>query len=204
MTSNKELIRYLIQRGVLKTTRIIKAFENIDRADFVSKDKLNEAYEDYPLSIGSEQTISQPSTVAFMLELLQPKEGDKILDVGSGSGYTTALLSQIVGSSGEVFGVELVPELVVFGVQNLKKYNITNAKILQANGKVLGLPKKAPFNKILVSASANEFPQELVDQLDLSGILIIPIKNSVYSILKKEDGSLESKEFPEFSFVPLK
>ena len=204
MTSNKELIRYLIQRGVLKTTRIIKAFENIDRADFVSKDKLNEAYEDYPLSIGSEQTISQPSTVAFMLELLQPKEGDKILDVGSGSGYTTALLSQIVSSSGEVFGVELVPELVVFGVQNLKKYNITNAKILQANGKVLGLPKKAPFNKILVSASANEFPQELVDQLDLSGILIIPIKNSVYSILKKEDGSLESKEFLGFSFVPLK
>src|SRR3989344_1457146 len=202
MTSNKELIRYLIQRGVLKTTRIIKAFENIDRADFVSKDKLNEAYEDYPLSIGSEQTISQPTTVAFMLELLQPKEGDKILDVGSGSGYTTALLSQMVGSSGEVFGVELIPELVVFGVQNLKKYNITNAKIFQVNGKILGLPKKAPFDKILVSASANEFPQELVDQLDLFGILIIPIKNSVYSILKKEDGSLESKEFPEFSFVP--
>ena len=134
----------------------------------------------------------------------QPKEGDKILDVGSGSGYTTALLSQMVGSSGEVFGVELVPELVVFGVQNLKKYNITNAKIFQVNGKILGLPKKAPFDKILVSASANEFPQELVDQLDLFGVLIIPIKNSVYSILKKEDGSLESKEFPEFSFVPLK
>jgi protein-L-isoaspartate(D-aspartate) O-methyltransferase len=98
--NNQELVNYLKQSGVLRTPLIIKAFEKIDRKDFVPKEFEDEAYGDYPLSIGLGQTISQPWTVAFMLELLQPQLGEKILDIGSGSGLTTSLLAQSVSQKG--------------------------------------------------------------------------------------------------------
>ena len=109
------LIDSLIKEGWLKTPRIIKAFREVKRVDFLPKEikdlaELNEA-----LSIGYGQTISQPLVVAFMLELLQPQPGDKILDVGSGSGWTTALLAQIVGQKGKVIAIDIIPELVEFG-----------------------------------------------------------------------------------------
>jgi len=103
--SHYDLISKLLEDGVLKTKRIIEAFMEIDRADFVKKEYIGEAYGDYPLPTEQGQTISQPSTVAFMLELLQPAEGDRILDVGSGSGWSTALLAQIAGPKGRVWGV---------------------------------------------------------------------------------------------------
>jgi len=121
MQNNKELIKHLIARNVLKTKAIIDAFQAVDRIDFVPLKYLDEAYGDYPLPIGYGQTISQPFTVAFMLELLQPQKGDKILDVGSGSGWTTALLAHIVQEEGSVRGIELIPELVAFGKKNLNK-----------------------------------------------------------------------------------
>src|SRR3989338_5684724 len=115
-------------------------FEKIDRADFVSSEYQAEANENYPLPIGFGQTISQPFTVAFMLKLLSPQEGDKVLDVGCGSGWTTALLANLVGKTGKVFGVEIIPELVSFCRKNLAKYNFPNAEIIQA-GAELGLPR---------------------------------------------------------------
>ena len=127
--SNLALVEKLISDEALRTPRIIDAFKKIDRADFVEVQYKDEAYGDYPLPIGHEQTISQPSTVAFMLELLQPATGNKVLDVGSGSGWTAALLAQIVGPEGRVFGFELVPELVKFGSENLAKYNFPHAEI---------------------------------------------------------------------------
>ncbi len=129
MRSNKELVEHLIKRGVLKTPKIIEAFKKIDRKDFVKEEFLEEAYFDTPLPIGFGQTISQPYTVAFMLELLEPKEGDTVLDIGSGSGWTTALLAYIVGNKGKVIGVERIKELVEFGKKNLAKYKFKNAHI---------------------------------------------------------------------------
>ena len=126
MIDNQSLINHLINVGVLKTPEIIKAFYKIDRAFFVPKEFHDYAYEDYPLSIGYGATISQPYTVAFMLELLQPKKGEKILDVGSGSSWTTALLAHIVGIKGKIFGVEIVPELIKFAKDNLKKFKFSN------------------------------------------------------------------------------
>ena len=198
-----ELIEKLIADGMLKTERIIAAFRKIDRADFVLDEYKNEAYGDYPLPIGYGQTISQPSTVAFMLELLQPEEGNKILDVGSGSGWTTALLARIVGSRGRVWGLELMPELVEFGRKNLGKYNFPWAEILQA-GKKLGLRDVAPLDKILVSASGDEMPQELIDQLKFGGRLVIPIQNSIWRLGKISKTKIDKTEFPGFVFVPLK
>ena len=198
------LINNIIARGYLKTPEIIKAFRRVDRQDFVREENTSESYDDYPLSIGQGQTISQPSTVAFMLELLQPKEEDKILDVGAGSGWTTAILAEIAGEEGFVYGTELVAKLVEFGRENLSKNGVVNAEIWQADIQQLGLPAKAPFDKILVSAAAEDLPQELIDQLKIGGRMVLPILDSIWKIDKMSDEELKQEKYEGFAFVPLK
>ncbi|OHA84570.1 MAG: protein-L-isoaspartate O-methyltransferase [Candidatus Yonathbacteria bacterium RIFOXYC1_FULL_52_10] len=198
----KLLIRDLLATGVLRSPAIIAAFRAIDRKDFVRPEYLTEAYLDTALPIGFEQTISQPTTVAYMLELLDAKPGDRILDVGSGSGWTTALLAHIAGTAGEVFGVERIPELVDFGSTNLIKYSFPRAHLTHADT-TLGLPEKSPFDRILVSAASPELPLELVAQLALGGTLVIPIGTSLIKIQKNRDGDITSSEHPGFVFVPL-
>ncbi|MDX1810077.1 MAG: protein-L-isoaspartate O-methyltransferase [Sulfurospirillaceae bacterium] len=201
MSTNKELIFNMVQSGVLKSGKIIKAFENIDRKYFVPEYFSTEIYGDYPLPIGKDQTISQPSTVAFMLELLDAKEGNKVLDIGSGSGWTTALLSEIVGKDGEVTGVERVEKLVEVGQKNLAFFDFKNTKIELAT-ELLGKPKKK-FDRILVSASAPQIPVELFEQLNAGGVLVVPVKNSIFRFKKMPDLSIQKSEYIGFRFVPL-
>ncbi len=203
MDSHKKLIEHLYTNShVLDNKYVRHAFETVDRADFVHEDYTSEAYEDYPVPIGQTQTISQPTTVAFMLEKLDAQPGQRILDVGSGSGWTTVLLADIVGETGEVYGVERIPELLEFGRNNIKKYSYKNVEIFQA-GEAFGLPEHAPFDRILVSAATDDLPPELIDQLKPGGVMVIPIGESVVQVAKKENGSLEQKEFAGFVFVPL-
>ncbi len=200
-----ELIQELKNQGVLRSENIISAFRTVDRANFVPEKMKDLAYLNRPLPIGAEQTISQPATVAFMLELLQPQKGEKILDVGSGSGWTAALLSYLVGPTGRVEGLERVDDLVEFGQKNLQKYldkfSRRNAQI-KRSGKILGDPENAPYDKILVSAGAQELPAELFAQLREGGVMVIPIQNSIWRIIKKQGRAL-TEEFPGFVFVPL-
>ncbi|MFQ5661907.1 MAG: protein-L-isoaspartate(D-aspartate) O-methyltransferase [Candidatus Paceibacteria bacterium] len=202
MFSKKELMEHL-EKGtrVLERDSLKKAFTKVDRKDFVPEDYAEEAYEDYPLPIGHEQTISQPTTVAFMLELLDVQKGEKILDVGAGSGWTTALLANLVGERGEVHGVEIIPELVEFGNNNLKKYNFKNAEIRKAE-KDVGLPREEAFDKILVSAAAEDLPKKLMKQLKEGGTMVIPIYDNIWQVKKTEDGA-DIKKFERFEFVPL-
>lgn len=201
--SNEILILHLKDdRELLRTKELEDAFRKIDRVDFTPEDYKVEAYEDYPLPIGFGQTISQPTAVAFMLELLDLKNGDNVLDVGSGSGWTTALIAEMVKSQGKVWGVEIIPELVKFGGKNLAKYNFPNVKIIQAS-KQIGLFEHAPYDKILVSAEAESLPQELLKQLKIGGIIVIPIKNTLYKIEKLAGGKIKETAFPGFVFVPL-
>ena len=199
--THQDLISHLVRTGTLGTRSIIHAFNDIDRASFVRSTELDEAYYDTALPIGFQQTISQPSTVAFMLELLQPKEGERILDLGSGSGWTTALLGHIIGESGSVIGIERVPELYDFGQRNVQKYPNLPATIRLVSEK-LGVPG-SQFNKILVSASGNKIPKELLDQLVVRGCMVIPVGNSIYHITKNADSTFDTKEHPGFVFVPL-
>lgn len=201
MNSNSEMVDYLIDIGALRSKNIIEAFRNVDRADFVAYRDAADIYEDYPLGIGNGQTISQPRTVAMMFEMLSPKKGQTILDIGSGSGWTTALLAYIVGESGYVVGVERVSELVEFGRKNLKKYNFKNAKIIEA-GDELGIDGEV-FDRILVSAAAEEFPYELKKQLKVGGKIVIPVQNSIYEMIKDKNGELDGVEHYGFTFVPL-
>lgn len=203
MNTRGELIKHLIENvRVLRTQRLKRAFEELDRADFVAGNYWSEAYEDYPIPIGYGQTISQPTTVVFMLELLDVKAGDKVLDVGSGSGWTTALLSKLVGKDGRVFGVEKIPAMVDFGRKNLAKYVLSNAEIRQA-GAELGLPSEAPFDKILVSAASQSIPEILLHQLKVPGILVLPVNDTIIQIRKNVAGQVTREIFPGFAFVPL-
>lgn len=203
-TQHAQLIQQLIHSGALKHQQIIDAFEAIDRADFVLEGTdPDDIYDDRPLPIGHGQTISQPSTVALMLELLQPQSGERILDVGSGSGWTTALLGQIVGTEGFVYGVEIVPELVAFGRGNVAKYQEQNILITQSFSGQRGDKTHAPYDRILVSAAAREIPTDLVAQLKIGGIMVAPVRNDIVVLLKKINNTYDLKRYGGFVFVPL-
>lgn len=205
-----DLVDDLIENRYLKTTGIISAFKKIKRADFVLPEYINEAEVNAPLPIGYGQTISQPLTVAFMLELLKPKKGDKILDVGSGSGWTCALLAHIVGENGKIFGVERIIELRNFAEKNVSKYNFIKKGIVQifCSDGYKGISGSAPFDKIIVAAAASEIPKELLSQLKIKGRLVMPIghersSQDIVAVDKITKDEYDVKKYPGFVFVPL-
>lgn len=200
-----DLIDSLVKQGWLKTPRIIKAFKEIKRVDFMPDEIKHLAEIDEAMPIGYGQTISQPMTVAFMLEQLQPNSGQNILDIGSGSGWTTGLLSQIVGEKGRVTAIEVIPELKEFGESNLLKYGFVKKGITEfiCTDGSKGYKKEAPFDRILVSASAKEISEEWKNQLKTGGRIVVPVDNSIWVMAKKTDKEFEQKEHPGFVFVPL-
>jgi protein-L-isoaspartate(D-aspartate) O-methyltransferase len=226
------LIDSLIQEGWLKTPGIIEAFKAIKRIDFLPEDSRDLAELDTALPIGYSQTISQPLVVAFMLELLSPQSGEKILDIGSGSGWTTALLAHLVSQKGgnqiskdepvipsfafspelsknqkgRIIAIEIVPELKEFGEKNVAKYNFIEKGIVEflcADGSK-GYEKEAPYDKILASASVQgKIPEAWKKQLKVGGRIVTPVGNSIWLLRKKKENEFEEKEYPGFIFVPL-
>lgn len=200
---NRSFVANLVAKGAIVSDSVRKAFLGVDRADFVRNVDFPYAYEDFPLSIGYGQTISQPSTVAFMLELLQTEPGNRVLDIGSGSGWTTALLGFLVGPAGSVTGLEIIPELVAFGRENLLSYPILHAEIFPATEWVVGLPLER-FDRILVSAASSNSPKGLLEQLRPNGRLVLPVGDSVFLYSKNRFGKISFEEFQGFIFVPLR
>ncbi len=190
---------------VFRNKAVKEAFQAIDRKDFVHEDYDFEAYEDYALPTMQGQTISQPTTVAFMLELLDVRKGDAVLDIGSGSGWTTALLAHMTGKDGKVYGLEIIPELVSHSKENLAKYKKLklNTEILQAD-KESGLYRNAPYDRILAGAAFNDkatVPAELLLQLAPKGVMVLPIGESIFKFEKVSDDEIYETEYPGFNFV---
>jgi protein-L-isoaspartate(D-aspartate) O-methyltransferase len=200
-----KLTNDLIKKGYLKSDLIIDAFSEISRVEFVPKEFESEADADIALPIGFGQTISQPLTVAIMLELLDPQRDQKILDIGSGSGWSTALLSYITGKKGTVFAIERNKELCNFGKNNADKFNYVKngiASFICTDGSK-GYAKEAPYDRILVSASAECVPNEIKNQLKIGGKMVMPVLNSIWYLEKKGENVFEKEEYPGFVFVPL-
>ncbi len=193
----------IIRRGVLKTPLIIEAFKNIDRADFVREEVL--AYVDEPLAIGEGQTISQPATVAFMLELLQPRPGNKIFEIGSGSGWQTSLLAHIAGEQGKIFAVERVRELFEWGINNISKYSFIKKGIVKTifGDATQGLEEYAPYDRIIAAASGETVPEIWLNELKIGGRLVAPAGQSIWLYIRESEDKFSKKEFKGFIFVPL-
>ncbi|MCX6811239.1 MAG: protein-L-isoaspartate O-methyltransferase [Candidatus Berkelbacteria bacterium] len=206
LRTNEELVDYLVGTGVLKSLNIIRAISKVDRKDFVVEESKSFAYDDSAISIGYGQTISQPTTVAFMIEQLAPEVGDKVLDIGYGSGWTTAILASIVGEEGRIFAFEIIPILKRFGERNVRTYKFENVNFIEGDGSK-GLPREAPFDRILVSAAAPSVPLTLKEQLKIGGKLVIPVgrgSQAMYVIERIGEKTYKKKRIPGFVFVELK
>jgi protein-L-isoaspartate(D-aspartate) O-methyltransferase len=183
--------------------RVAEAFAATPRAEFLPRLARSRAAHDGPIGIGHGQTSSQPRTVTDMLRLLEVHEGDRVLDVGSGSGWTTALLAHLTGPLGEVIGVELEPDLVRFGRRNLDRTDRPWARIEQALAGALGWPSGAPYERVLVSAEARELPPELVDQLAEGGRMVLPVSGTML-LVRRTSRATEVSEHGGYRFVPLR
>ncbi|WP_231441865.1 protein-L-isoaspartate O-methyltransferase family protein [Brevibacterium zhoupengii] len=189
---------------------LAEAFAQVPRELFLPKEEQQFASSNVPLQIGEGQTNSQPSTVADMLALLDPQPGDRVLDLGSGSGWTTALLGVLVGSRGHVAGVERHLELITHARAALERLaqddvDFGNVEIVAATSGVLGLPDAGPFDRILVSAGAQSMPAELIAQLEIGGVMVIPVQGEMLRVERSGSGDrdITITRHGRYRFVPL-
>jgi protein-L-isoaspartate(D-aspartate) O-methyltransferase len=198
------LVLNLWNEGYLKTEKVKQAFLSIPREEFVPDFLKKYSYVDTPLEIGNGQTISAPHMVAMMCETLDINKGQKILEVGTGSGYHAAIVAQLVGATGRVYTIERFESLATKAIQNLSKINCTNVIVEVGDGSV-GLPAHQPYDRIYVTCAAPSIPQPLIDQLQDPGKLLIPI-GSMYcelTLLEKEKGKQAVHHLGGCVFVPL-
>ncbi len=201
----EELIKYW-ENNYNFTKEEIKAFEEVKRENFISPHLKEYAYEDKPLPILRGKTISQPTTVMIMTHTLQFKPGDKVFEVGTGSGYQTTIISKLIGKTGKIITTEVIPELFNLAKLNFEKEKISNFEIYEEDGS-RGMPNKAPFDKIIITAACNDFPEELLQQLKIGGIIVGPIGNrqeqNMLKGIKQKDNSLEIQSLCYFLLSPL-
>lgn len=196
----------LIKTGFLKTPAIIEAFKKIDRANFLPTDLKSLAQINRALPIGWSQTMSQPLVVAFMLEQLKPKSGDIILDIGFGSGWTTALLAEIVGEKGKVVAVEIVDELYQFGKKNVWRLGYRQVEF-RSGGWQKQVKLSEKFDRIQAACAFPSVPVRLKNQLADGGRMILPVNDGRGSQSLREiwrvGGDFQKKDYPGFIFVPM-
>ncbi len=180
---------------------VLDAFSKVKRENFIPKELKFQAYEDNSLPIGEGQTISQPYTIARMLELLELKKNQKVLEIGSGSGYVLALISEITKT--EVYGIEVIEKISKTSIENLREF--PRIKVYNKNGKN-GLIKHAPYDKILISAAIKKIPKQILNQLNNGGILVAPIdekdkSQSLIKLKREKNKFIILKKIPGFVFV---
>ena len=208
MTDFADLRERMVQRQIaargIHDPAILDAFRAVPREAFVSPDYARDAYDDHPLPIEAGQTISQPYIVALMIAAAGIGRGDKVLEVGSGSGYAAAVMSRIAG---EVVGIERQRDLVEVARERLQRFGYHNVRIVEGDG-TRGCPEEAPFEAILAAASGSHVPQPLLDQLAPGGRLVMPVGGAhdvqnLVKVTKRADGRLQQSDLGAVRFVPL-
>ncbi len=201
-----KLRRRMVQQQIadrgISDPRVLAAMLNVPRHLFVPEDIRYRAYDDCPLPIGEGQTISQPYMVAWMTELLEVEEGDRVLEVGTGSGYQAAVLAELAR---EVFSIEKYPRLAREAEERLRNLGYANIHIRTGDG-TLGWPEKAPFEGIMVTAGAPSVPQPLLEQLAEGGRLVIPVGSpgmQMLTLVRRKDNRFETSEEGSCIFVPV-
>lgn len=197
----QQLVSVLVDKGI-KDEAVLKAIGNIPRHLFMDSGFLDHAYQDKAFPIAADQTISQPYTVAFQTELLQVKKGDKILEIGTGSGYQAAVLCEL---KAKVYSIERQQELFKKTSKFLPKLGYRAKKLIFGDG-YKGLPEEAPFDGIIVTAGAPFVPKPLLGQLKIGGRLVIPVGDDIQVmtlIIRKGSKEFEKQELGDFRFVPL-
>lgn len=195
--------RQIAARGI-RDPLLLDAFRQVPREEFVSSEYGRQVYGDHPLPIEAGQTISQPYIVALMIEAAGIRPGDRVLEVGAGSGYAAAVMSRIAG---EVIAIERKPELVAVASERMERLGYGNVAIVEGDG-TRGCPDHAPFDAILAAASGSHVPQPLIDQLATGGRLVMPVGGqgwvqNLVKVTKKADGSTETEDLGGVRFVPL-
>ena len=197
-----KMVEYQLRTRGIKDERVLAAMENVPRHRFVGEHLQDNAYDDCALPLREGQTISQPYMVAVMTERLELKGNEKVLEIGTGSGYQSAVLSLLAS---EVFTVERIQSLADSARKLLKELDCRNVHIIVSDGS-LGLPEHAPFDGIIVTAAAPEIPQHYIEQLNMNGRLVIPVGSRYSQILyqiKKTPAGIEKSISTTCVFVPL-
>lgn len=199
----EKMVKQQIERRGINDENTLKAMRAVERHKFVPFNLVSNAYHDRPLPIGHGQTISQPYIVAYMTEILKPKENFKVLEIGTGSGYQAAVLAEIMDS---VFTIEIVPELYLTAVNRLKELNYHNVYVKNADG-FYGWEEHAPFDAIIVTAASEIIPPPLINQLKEGGKMIIPVgspfMNQMLILVEKKNGKASTKSLLPVRFVPF-
>ncbi|MCB0262046.1 MAG: protein-L-isoaspartate(D-aspartate) O-methyltransferase [Calditrichia bacterium] len=191
---------HLMKRGI-SDARVLQAFLDVPRHLFVPEERIDESYDDKPLPIGWDQTISQPFIVAYMVGLLSLKQSERVLEIGTGSGYETAILAKIIS---EVYSIEIVPELSERADKIMENMGLANVRLRVGNG-YEGWPEAAPFDAIIVSAAPKKIPHDLIHQLRIGGRMIIPVggmMQRLFLITRGEKKLNISRKIP-VRFVPM-
>lgn len=208
----ERLVEALVEEGVIRSEKVRKAMLSVPREEFVPPEHRRWAYVDHPLPIGHGQTISAPHMVALMTELLDPEPGHIVLEIGTGSGYQSAVLAEIVAKQdpsrrGHVYTIERIPELAEFAINNLKRTSYINYVTVIVGDGTKGYSEKAPYDRIIVTAAAPDIPKPLLEQLKNGGKMVIPVGDlglqRLLIVEKSIDGRVRVKEDTYCLFVPL-
>ena len=205
MHQKTELIKFWKENFGFRDVEF-NAFKEVNREDFIPESIRNSAYQDMPLPLLRGKTISQPTTVMLMTHALELEPGEKVFEVGTGSGYQSAIIAKMVGFSGKVITTEVVPELVQFARENLKRAKINNIVVCEEDGSN-GMRSEAPFDKVIITAACKEFPKPLLEQLKPEGIIVGPVgskyEQEMVRGIKGKDSHLELEFLGPFLFTPL-
>ncbi len=202
ITARKRMVREQLLSRDITNARVLAVMGQVPRHEFVPEKLRSQAYDDRPLPIGHDQTISQPYIVAFMTERLEPRRTDRVLEIGTGSGYQAAVLSKLVA---EVYTIEIVEALAQRAGSDLKRLGYTNVNVRAGDG-YKGWPEAAPFDAVMVTCAPEKVPQPLIEQLKDGGRMIIPVGpiwNQELILLRKQGERLEKRGVLPVRFVPM-